>query len=246
MRYNIYMDTSKHMAIVQGYKGSRHAPTSAVASKVKVRGHKKEDVYAKRIGGVVVKGTQKPDVIKENYRDSVKGASTNIQLFLSRLNRSQIIYGSDSFLYKFQSAGYDHRLFKYQNNDMVDTELFAKFKSTANNAAKWLRNKNNFRIVIEKVFSDSYDANRLVIMKEVDADAYVYDMKDVVNLYVNSDYEVHVTEGAKIVVRTNDKEIFYLEIRGGKDHCGSMNHGVRTAGLYDFLKDNLTAMVVPA
>jgi len=227
------------MAKVQGYKGSRHAPTSEVASKVKKRGHKKEEIYANRIGGRVIKGRQKPDVIKENYRDSVKGAATNIQLFLSRLNKSEEIYGCDNPVYKFQSTGYDHRLYKYQNNDMIDTELFAKFKSAAESAAQWLRDKNNFRFVIEKVFSDNYDANRLVVMKEIDVDAYVYDMQDVVNLYVNSDYKVYVTDGAKIVIRADDKEIFYLEIRGGKDHCGSLNHGVRTSGLYDFLKDNL-------
>jgi len=234
------------MAVIQGYNGSRHAPTSAVASNVKVRGHKKEDVFAGRVGGEVIKGTQKPDVIKEEKRYSVKGAATNIQLFLSRLNKSATIYGSDSLIYKFQSAGYDHRLFKYQNNDMVDTELFAKFKGAAENAAEWLRNKDNFRFVIEKVFSDGYDANFLVVLKEKDQDAFVYGMKDVVDLYVNSAYEVHVTDGAKIVVRADNKEIFYLEIRGGKDHCGSMNHGVRTAGLYDFLKDNLNAEIVPA
>jgi len=133
---------------------------------------------------------------------------------------------------------------------MVDTELFAKFKDAAESAAEWLRNKDNFRFVVEKVFSDGYDANLLVVLKEKDQDAFVYDMKDVVDLYVNSAYEVHVTDGAKIKIVVSadnkDKEIFYLEIRGGKDHCGSMNHGVRAAGLYDFLQDNLTAVVVPA
>jgi hypothetical protein len=53
-----------------------------------------------------------------------------------------------------------------------------------------------------------------------------------------------VTDGAKIVVRAQNKEIFYLEIRGGKDHCGSMNHGVRTSGLYNFLTNNLTYKLV--
>jgi hypothetical protein len=129
---------------------------------------------------------------------------------------------------------------------MEDTELLAKFKDAAESAAEWLRNKDNFRFVVEKVFSDGYDANLLVVLKEKDQDAFVYDMKDVVDLYVNSAYEVHVTDRAKIVVRVDNKEIFYLEIRGGKDHCGSMNHGVRTAGFYDFLQDNLTAEVVPA
>ena len=236
------------MTIVSGYDGSRHAPTSDIASKVKKGGHKKEDVFAERLGNIayVVKGQQKPDIIKENLRYSVKGAEKNIQLLLSRLNKSEKFYGNNNPVYKFQLAGYNHRKFKFENNDMVNTELFSVFSNAAENAANWLRNKDNFRYVIEKVFSDNYDANKLVILKNIDEDAFVYDMKDVVNLYVNSNYEVHVTDGAKIVVCTENKEIFYLEIRGGKDHCGSMNHGVRASGLYPFIKENLTYQVVSA
>lgn len=236
------------MTIVSGYDGSRHAPTSDLASKVKKRGHTKEDVFAERLGDIkyVVKGRQKPDVIKENLRYSIKGADKNIQLLLSRLNKSEQFYGSNNPVYKFQFAGYKHRKFKFENNDMVDTELFDAFFNAAENAANWLRNKDNFRFVIEKVFSDNYDANKLVVLKEIDEDAIVYNMKDVVNLYVNSNYEVHVTDGAKIVVCAENKEIFYLEIRGGKDHCGSMNHGVRASGLYPFIKENLTYEIVSA
>jgi hypothetical protein len=236
------------MTIVSGYDGSRHAPTSDLASKVKKGGHKKEDVFAERLGNIayVVKGQQKPDIIKENLRYSVKGAEKNIQLLLSRLNKSEKFYGNNNPVYKFQLAGYNHRKFKFENNDMVNTELFSVFSNAAENAANWLRNKDNFRYVIEKVFSDNYDANKLVILKNIDEDAFVYDMKDVVNLYVNSNYEVHVTDGAKIVVCAENKEIFYLEIRGGKDHCGSMNHGVRASGLYPFIKENLTYQVVSA
>ena len=236
------------MTIVSGYDGSRHAPTSDLASKVKKRGHTKEDVFAERLGDIkyVVKGRQKPDVIKEDLRYSIKGADKNIQLLLSRLKKSEQFYGSNNPVYKFQFAGYKHRKFKFENNDMVDTELFDAFFNAAENVANWLRNKDNFRFVIEKVFSDNYDANKLVVLKEIDQDAIVYNMKDVVNLYVNSNYEVHVTDGAKIVVCAENKEIFYLEIRGGKDHCGSMNHGVRASGLYPFIKENLTYEIVSA
>ena len=152
------------MTIVSGYDGSRHAPTSDLASKVKKRGHTKEDVFAERLGDIkyVVKGRQKPDVIKEDLRYSIKGADKNIQLLLSKLNKSEQFYGSNNPVYKFQLAGYKHRKFKFENNDMVDTELFDAFFNAAENAANWLRNKNNFRFVIEKVFSDNYDANKLV------------------------------------------------------------------------------------
>jgi hypothetical protein len=212
-----------------------------------LRGHKKEEIFAERLGSIdyVVRGTQKPDVIFEYNRYSVKGAANNIQLLLSRLQRSALVYGTDSPLYKYQFAAHAHKLFKLENNNMIDTNLFDAFYAGGLNAAECLRNKDNFCMVLEKVFTDNYDANKLVVLKSKTSDALVYDMKDVIDLYVNSDYEVYVTKGAKVVVRAEDKEIFYLEVRGGK-HCGSMNHGVRSKGLYSFLHENLSYEIVPA
>jgi hypothetical protein len=235
------------MAIIQGYDGSRHSPTHEVASRVKRMGHKKEEIFAERLGDIkyVVKGRQKPDVIKEDLRYSIKGADKNIQLLLSKLNKSEQFYGSNNPVYKFQLAAHAHKSFKFDNNDMIDTNLFDAFYAAALSAAEWLRNKDNFRVVLEKVFTDNYDANKLVVLKNKTSDALVYEMADVIDLYVNSDYNVYVTDGAKIVVRAEDKEIFYLEVRGGK-HCGSMNHGVRSNGLYPFLHENLSYEVVPA
>jgi hypothetical protein len=69
-------------------------------------------------------------------------------------------------------------------------------------------------------------------------------MKDVVDHYVNSNYEVKVTKRAKVTVRCDDKEIFYLEIRGSVGKIGYMNHGVRSPALYSFLQENLTYDVV--
>ena len=233
------------MTITQGYDGSVHAPTSERASEVKVRGHKKEEVLANRLGYSVVKGTQKPDIVGGSDRISLKGASTNIQLYLSRLNKSSVVYGEDSPMYQYQLAGYYNRKFKYENDNLVDSDLFNFFIESANDVSDWLRDKDNFRMVIEKVFSDNYDANKLAVMLEVDSPAYIYDMKEVVDLYVNSNYEVSVTSGGKIVVRVGKYEIFYLEIRGGKDHCGSMNHGVRSS-LYTFLSENLDSTIIEA
>jgi hypothetical protein len=235
------------MAIIQGYDGSRHSPTHEVASRVKRMGHKKEEIFAERLGNIkyVIRGRQKPDVICEDNRYSVKGAAKNIQLLLSKLGPSELFYGVDNPIYQYQLAAHAHKSFKFDNNDMIDTNLFDAFYAAALSAAEWLRNKDNFRVVLEKVFTDNYDANKLVVLKNKTSDALVYEMTDVIDLYVNSDYNVYVTDGAKIVVRAEDKEIFYLEVRGGK-HCGSMNHGVRSNGLYPFLQENLSYEVVPA
>ena len=84
---------------------------------------------------------------------------------------------------------------------------------------------------------------------DTDDDAFVYDMKDVIDLYVNSEYEIHVSPYGKIVVSLkvgDKKEIFYLEIRGSLGKCGSMNHGVRAPKLYSFLQENLKCEIIPA
>ena len=230
--------------IVQGYDGSRHAPSSALASSKKKEGHKKEDVFAKRIGGDVIKGRKKPDVIKGDDRYSVKGAGKNVQLLLLAPKKGEEFYGSKHPLYKFQLTGYNYKKFKFDNDGFIKKSLFDEFKNSADKTIEWLSNKDNFRFVIEKAFSDGYDANKLVILEETDQDALVYNMKDVVDHYVNSNYEVKVTKGAKVQVFCDDKEIFYLEIRGSVGKIGSMNHGVRSPTLYSFLQENLTYDVV--
>ena len=233
------------MSIIKGYDGSCHAPTAEVASKVKKRGHNKENEFADRISGDVIGGTIKPDVTKDEHRYTVKGAEKNIQLFLLSFGKSENFYGSNSPMYKYQLAAYNHKKFKFENNNMIDEELFNKFKSAAKIAAEWLQNKDNFRFVLEKVLSDDYDADKLVILKDIDQDALVYDMREVVDLWVNSNYEVHVTNGAKVVVTCQGYgEIFYLETRGSSGKIGSMNHGCRAPQFYSFLKENLTYEVV--
>ena len=150
----------------------------------------------------------------------------------------KIIYGINSLMYKYQKAGYDMR------KHILDTgikrkDLVNNFHKTGNNLVKWFRNKDNFRFVIEKALTDNYDVNKLIVLEEIDVDGFIYDMKDVVNLYVNSDYKVSITEGSKIKVTIGERELFTLEIRGCKNHCGSMNHCVRSRHFYPFLKETL-------
>ena len=247
------------MSIIKGYDGSRHAPTTKVASKVKKRGHKKEHVFSDRIGGKVITGREKPDVIKDEYSYSMKGAEKNIQMLLLSFGKSENAYGFDNPMYKYQLAAYNHKKFKFENNNMIDEELFDKFKSAAKITAEWLRNKNNFRFVLEKVLTDDYDANKLVVLREIDQDALIYDMREVVDLYVNSNYKIHVTKGGKVVVsvkvgskvlkngKTKDinREILYLETRGSVKKIGSLNHGPRAPQFYSFLQENLNYEVIP-
>ena len=254
--------------MVPGYDGSCHAMSSKAASKVKKEGHVKERAFAKRIGGDVTKSAlKKPDVIKDEYRYSMKGAVKNIQMLLLSFGKSENAYGSDNPMYKYQLAAYNHKKFKFDNNKMIDTKLLSKFLSAADDVAEWLRNKNNFRFVLEKVLTDDYDANKLVILKEKDQDALVYDMREVVDLWVNSNYKIHVSDGTKkspnsggkvvvsIIIGSKvlkngkikdiPRQIFYLETRGDEGKIGSLNHGCRAPEFYSFLQENLTYEIIP-
>ena len=131
------------MKIRKGYDGSRHAPSSKVASNVKKRGHRKEDNFAARYGGIVIKGIQKPDVVKGDERISIKGAEANIQLYLLSIKKSVDVYGQNSLMYKYQFSGYKHRKFKLDNENYVNEDLFEKYMKYAHKTAEWLRNKDN-------------------------------------------------------------------------------------------------------
>ena len=231
--------------IVKGYDGSIHAPTAEVGSEVKKGGHKKEDVYAARVGGTVIKGRQQPDVKIGKHNDSVKGPLKNVQGLLTSINTVDSYYDRDNPLNIYQRSAYEYRKFKKENNNLKNLNLFEAMVEDAEEVAEYLRNKDNFREIIEKVFSDGYSADRLVILKKITEDAYRYDMREVVDLYVNSNYKIHVTGGGKIVVKADGLEIFYIETRGGKN-LGGMNHGVRADKLYTFLEENLDCDVIPA
>ncbi len=60
-----------------------HGMSSEKASRVKIRGHKKEYIYASLINGEVIKGTKKEDVKDSNGKiHSLKGRQRDNYLLL--------------------------------------------------------------------------------------------------------------------------------------------------------------------
>lgn len=65
----------------------RRAPSSRISSEKKIAGHNNEDIFASLIGGKVIKGTQKGDIIdKNNKLHSVKSGK-KWQIFLYNYKR---------------------------------------------------------------------------------------------------------------------------------------------------------------
>lgn len=65
----------------------RRAPSSIISSKKKLSGHKKEEIYAELIGGVVIKGTQKGDVRDKNGNLHSVKSGKKWQIFLYSYSR---------------------------------------------------------------------------------------------------------------------------------------------------------------
>ena len=238
--------------ISQGYDGSIHGMTSEKAAVVRKRGHTKELEFARRIGGKKERGRKKTDVVgPDGTNYSHKGAKDNLQIFMCNLNTSKTIhYGPDHLVYKWQDAGNDHRYYKLVNDDREDGRLLAKWTEAADNLIPWLEEKKNFQNIVEMAFSNYGEVDKLVVLREVNQDAYVYEMEDVMNLWWrDTPYTVNRTDRNKITINggnVRSKEMFYFEVRGGKDHCGSLTHGVRPTFFYPFLEKNLDYEIVPA
>ena len=75
--------------LITGYDGSKHASSSNLASKNKIKGHKKEIIYARMVQGQELKGTGKTDVIEPNGdKSSIKSAKKHIQFLLQSKKKS--------------------------------------------------------------------------------------------------------------------------------------------------------------
>jgi hypothetical protein len=239
--------------IIKGYDGKRHASSSLLASKNKQRGHVLEKEYAKRVSGVVVKGVGKTDVLEKNGENtSCKGAKKHIQLLLQSKDKTIDFYGNSHPISQFVTAGYEVKKFKSENNNNIDVLLFKTCKVTSINLSKWLQQKQNFRKVLSYVFSNDNEINNLVILEDLNSVAYKFKIEKIINLYTDMDFEVYVTKGNKVVVRSiipnlnNQRKfvIFNMEIRGSKGKIGSINYWIDAQRFYSAIKNNIEYKVI--
>ena len=239
--------------IIKGYDGKRHASSSELASKNKQRGHVLEKEYANRVSGIVVKGVGKTDVLEENGENtSCKGAKKHIQLLLQSKDKTINFYGDSHPISQFVNDGYKVKKFKSENNNNIDRLLFNTWKDEAVNLSKWLQKKNNFRKVLSYVFSNDNEISNLVILEDIDSIAYKFKIEKIINFYTDLDFEVYVTKGNKVVVKSvipnmkNQRKfvIFNMEIRGSKGKIGSINYWIDAQRFYSTIKNNIEYKVI--
>jgi len=240
--------------IIAGYDGSRHASSSALASKNKKRGHTLEEVYAERIGGEVQKGQGKIDVIEpDGETTSCKGAKKHIQLLLQSKDKTIKQFGKSHPISRFVLAGYKAKEFKYSNNQNINLTFNNNWKLTADDLAVWFQNKDNFKVILNYILTKSGEVHNLVILEGENEDAFKFKMNDIIDFYINLDYDVYVTNGCKVVISADipklggDKKfvIFNFEIRGSKGKVGSINYWIDAQRFYNSIKKNLKFKLIP-
>jgi hypothetical protein len=237
--------------IIQGYDGSRHASSSELASTNKKRGHSLEKIYASRVKGHTIDGVGKTDVVEANgERSSCKGAKKHIQILLQSKDNTIDFFGKEHPISKFVIYGYKVKKYKIENNNKVNVSDKKNWKLKADELAVWLKNKNNFKEVLEYIFSNN-SIDNIVILEEADDDAYKFKLLDVVNFYINLNYETYTTPGCKVVIKSaipmfSDKPlvIFNLELRGSVGKVGSINYWNDSQRFYKTLKLNLKHKII--
>lgn len=239
--------------IIRGYDGKKHASSSSLASKNKLRGHILEKEYANRVSGNVIKGVGKTDILENNGENtSCKGAKKHIQLLLQSKDKTINYYGNSHPISQFVTAGYEVKKFKDENNNNIDRLLFSNWSKTAINLSEWLQKKSNFKKVLNYVFSNENEIKNLAILESVDDIAYKFRVEKIINFYSEIDFEVYKTKGNKVVVKSvipniNNARafvIFNMEIRGSKGKIGSINYWIDAQRFYNTIKNNIKYKVI--
>lgn len=139
-----------------------HGMTSDKAWRVKTRGNRKEDIFARLVGGLVLKGTKKPDIVNSYLQFfSVKGSSEKqgkegrdgrIQVFMyrpSRFEKEEDFPAKDIILDIFSC--YPPTYQEYQNNK---EEVKNKISVHMQRLKEFLLNNENRAKFLNRAFFD--------------------------------------------------------------------------------------------
>jgi len=237
--------------VTQGYDGSKHGSSKEIASKNKKRGHKLENEYALRVSGKVKTGVGKTDVLEsDGQTSSCKGAKKHIQILLQSKDQTIKKFGEYHPVSKFVKNGYKVKYFKFHNNNKIKKDDKEEWMLSAIELAEWLKNKNNLKIILNYIFSDN-KINNIIVLEDLEKDAYKFKLEDVIEFYTNLKYEIYSTKGCKVVMKSaipnlslSQLVIFNFEIRGSKGKIGSINYWTDAQRFYRTLKLNLDFKII--
>lgn len=215
------------------YMSKSHGMDSTKASRIKRRGHNKEHLFAALIGGEVIKGDKKEDVIDRYGKyytikggSEMKGGDGNKgkwQLFLYRLSKFETdtsFYGRDIFIKILRCyPDYDNYLLHKDEIKMLIKPLMQELKDYL------LINDNRRNFILKSCFNDR--VNYFVVYHN--DIFYIYDKEEIVDIFVNR-FVVDVNSTfQKVVFKYNNITISEIEVR-------TTNDGKYPSILYNMLK----------
>jgi len=208
--------------LVTGEKPKPHGMSREKASRVKVRGHKKEYIYATLIGGKVIKGPRKADVMDRNGKiHSLKGGGEikggeglkgKWQIFLHKLSKFEKntgFYGRDIFIKILKS--YPENYDDYQKEKKTIKTRIVPYMKELKEYLTDHKNKNNF---LDKAFFEK-KVDYFVIYHE---DAfYIYDRNEIIETFTKVLSVENSSTFQKVVFKYNDRIIGEIEVRTTPD-----------------------------
>jgi len=203
-------------------QSKKHGMSSEKASRVKTRGNRKEDIFARLINGMVFRGTEKSDVINP-YRQlfSIKGSSEKkggdgkdgrIQIFQyrkSRFEKKEKDFPAGDIINKIFDC-YPPTYDEYQNNKEQVKNNVAVFMEELKN---FLLNEENKRLFLNRaVFSTNVD---FFVVYDDDI-FHIFDKEDVLNTFIKN-LEVDNSSTKQKVVLKYKKICMEIEMRTTND-----------------------------
>jgi hypothetical protein len=217
---------------------SKHGMTTAQAIEKKESGHIIERHLADRICGVVVKGTGKVDVTKNEDNYSVKRGKKVQWALLSQ----------DSIVNEFQKNG-------ISTDELINYFDFLPEKDTfLQNRSKFRKNINaeplskvfseNVSKILNIVITKNGQVNKLSFYDDrTESDGlgtgkfFIFDAKESIDVIVGMVKNVYFTPGGKVVIKS-DLQLFEIELRKGTNHKKLLFHS-HTRRILDILKSKI-------
>jgi len=236
--------------LITGYDGSKHASPSNLASKNKIKGHKKEIIYARMVQGQKLKGTGKTDVIEPNGdKSSIKSAEKHIQFLLQSKKKSIEHFGDSHFISEFIKSGYKVKKSKFENNNKFDPKDKLVWMKKAEKLSAWIKDRNNFLELLKYIITKNDEITHIVDFYSNDDFALKYNAKEVITFLSKLDIETYVTDGCKVVVASKIPKlsgnkslgILNIELRGSVGKIGSVNYWTDAQRFYGIMKNNIKA-----
>jgi hypothetical protein len=221
------------------------------ASKVKLDGHKAEDIYASFFGGKVIKGNGKTDVKCPVYGNTtVKApAGGKVQMLLQTTDNVKLRWGKNHPMYlasESQRRYYEDRHFNAEKNS---TTLYEEAKKHVALLTKWMSDKENFRQVLNYALLNDGDIDNVVDMYGTNGEyAYISKGIDFIQEIINADPIPKQTPSGlrisvSILIGKFDKEgvekrksVFSFEVRSNSKHCKSFLHKMEGGTIFPLIR----------